>query len=160
MTPRLPALKPREVIRALERAGFFVHHVRGSHHQLRHRHNTALRVTVPMHAKQLYRPLLRAIIRQAGMTVEEFWSSPDFVDTELGRCPYLELHDGSSDVLVDRDHRVQGADLQGPIVLATPRSSNLVDSPRANLAIHGLDRSCSNAAGLICPKYEWRRCGL
>ena len=31
MTERLPALKPKEVIRALERAGFFIHHTSGSH---------------------------------------------------------------------------------------------------------------------------------
>ena len=31
MSSRLPALTPRQVLRALQRAGFFVHHVRGSH---------------------------------------------------------------------------------------------------------------------------------
>jgi predicted RNA binding protein YcfA (HicA-like mRNA interferase family) len=30
----LPVLRLRQLIRALERAGFFVHHVRGSHHYL------------------------------------------------------------------------------------------------------------------------------
>ena len=34
MTQRLPALKPRKVLQALKRAGFFVHHSRGSHHYL------------------------------------------------------------------------------------------------------------------------------
>jgi predicted RNA binding protein YcfA (HicA-like mRNA interferase family) len=28
----LPVVRPRQLIRALERAGFFVHHIRGSHH--------------------------------------------------------------------------------------------------------------------------------
>ena len=31
----LPVVRPRQLIRALERAGFFVHHIRGSHHYLR-----------------------------------------------------------------------------------------------------------------------------
>ncbi len=40
---RLPVLKPREVLRALERGGFFVHHVSGSHTILKHPHRPALR---------------------------------------------------------------------------------------------------------------------
>ncbi len=31
MTPRLPALKPKQVIKALSKAGFFVDHQAGSH---------------------------------------------------------------------------------------------------------------------------------
>ncbi len=69
---RLPALKPREVIRALERAGFFVDHVTGSHYRLKHRHDPRRFTVVPYHAKDLKRPLLRAIIKQAGLTVDEF----------------------------------------------------------------------------------------
>ncbi|MBL8230351.1 MAG: type II toxin-antitoxin system HicA family toxin [Bryobacterales bacterium] len=33
---RLPSLKPAQVIRALERAGFVVHHTKGSHYFLKH----------------------------------------------------------------------------------------------------------------------------
>jgi predicted RNA binding protein YcfA (HicA-like mRNA interferase family) len=36
MSQHLPALKPARVLRALERAGFFVHHVKGSHYILKH----------------------------------------------------------------------------------------------------------------------------
>ncbi len=43
--PRLPALKPREIIRALERAGFFIHHQTGSHAQLKHHTKPELRVS-------------------------------------------------------------------------------------------------------------------
>jgi predicted RNA binding protein YcfA (HicA-like mRNA interferase family) len=53
----LPALKAREIIRALERAGFFVHHQTGSHAQLKHR--------VPIGT-------LMAILRQAGLSRDEF----------------------------------------------------------------------------------------
>jgi predicted RNA binding protein YcfA (HicA-like mRNA interferase family) len=33
---KLPSLTPRKLIAALEKAGFIVHHVTGSHHILRH----------------------------------------------------------------------------------------------------------------------------
>ena len=72
MSPRLPALKPREVIRALEGAGFFLHHVTGSHHFLRHPDRPAVRVTVPMHNRDLKRGTLAAIIKESGLSLEEF----------------------------------------------------------------------------------------
>ncbi len=61
-------LKPREVIAALERAGFRQVRQRGSHVQLK-RGN--LLVTVPSHPGDLHPQVLRSIIRQAQMTVEE-----------------------------------------------------------------------------------------
>jgi len=64
---RLPSLRPDRVIRALERAGFIVLRVRGSHPQ-----KPDLLVTIPMHNKDLKPGTLHAIIRQAGMTAEEF----------------------------------------------------------------------------------------
>jgi predicted RNA binding protein YcfA (HicA-like mRNA interferase family) len=65
-------LKAREVVSALERAGFFVHHSTGSHVQLKHRDHLELRVTVPYHTGDVPRGTLRSIIRQAGLTVEQF----------------------------------------------------------------------------------------
>jgi predicted RNA binding protein YcfA (HicA-like mRNA interferase family) len=67
--PKLPALRAREVIRLLEGAGFYEVRQRGSHLQLK-RGN--LLVTVPVHSGDLNPGTLRSIIRQAGMTVEEF----------------------------------------------------------------------------------------
>ena len=46
MSRQLPALKPKQVIRALERAGFEIRRIRGSHYQLVHSLNPALRATV------------------------------------------------------------------------------------------------------------------
>ncbi len=69
---RLPSLKPREVLRALERAGFYVHHQTGSHVNLRHPKDLSLRVVVPMHNRDLFRATLHSILKQSGMTVEEF----------------------------------------------------------------------------------------
>jgi len=68
----LPVLRPREVVRALEKAGFFLHHQTGSPAVLRHRSDPLPRVTVPMHARDIKRGTLRAIVRSAGMAVEEF----------------------------------------------------------------------------------------
>jgi predicted RNA binding protein YcfA (HicA-like mRNA interferase family) len=73
MTKRLPALKASEVIRALERGGFFVSRTSGSHCRLIHSTDPARKVTVPVHAgRDLKRGTLRAIIAQAGLTVDEF----------------------------------------------------------------------------------------
>jgi predicted RNA binding protein YcfA (HicA-like mRNA interferase family) len=67
----LPVVRPRQLIRALERAGFFVHHIRGSHHYLRHPDRPGLLITVPVHRGDLKRGTLRAILRQAGLTPDD-----------------------------------------------------------------------------------------
>ena len=72
MTQRLPALKPRKVLQALKRGGFFVHHIRGSHHYLKHPNNPSLRVTVALHNRDLKRRTLETIVKQAGLTPDEF----------------------------------------------------------------------------------------
>lgn len=46
------------------------HHQTGSHLVLRK--DSALRVTVPMHTGDLKRGTLRSIIRQSGLTLEQF----------------------------------------------------------------------------------------
>jgi predicted RNA binding protein YcfA (HicA-like mRNA interferase family) len=69
---RLPAIKPKQVIKALERAGFVIHRIQGSHYQLYHPTEKHLRVTVPYHNKDLKRSTLHSIIRQSGMSEEEF----------------------------------------------------------------------------------------
>jgi predicted RNA binding protein YcfA (HicA-like mRNA interferase family) len=69
---RLPALTAREVIRALERAGFVVARQSGSHCRLIHAIDPARKITVPVHSGDLKRGTLRAIIAQAGFTVEQF----------------------------------------------------------------------------------------
>ena len=72
MSRRLPALKPKDVLRALERAGFEVHHVTGSHYILKHTEKGGVRVTLPWHNKDLKRGTLRSVIEQAGFTTDEF----------------------------------------------------------------------------------------
>jgi predicted RNA binding protein YcfA (HicA-like mRNA interferase family) len=69
---RLPAARPRDVVRALERAGFEKWRQKGSHLTMfrNHDHRT---LTVPMHfAKTVPKGTLRTIIRSAGLSVGEF----------------------------------------------------------------------------------------
>jgi len=68
----LPVLKAKEVLRALERAGFIVHHQKGSHVHLRHPEKTHLRVVIPYHNRELAPKTLRTIISQAEMSVKDF----------------------------------------------------------------------------------------
>lgn len=69
----LPALKGREVIRALRKAGFIVDRIQGSHHILVHPSDPERHVSVPVHAgKDIKKGTLRAIIKQAGLTPEGF----------------------------------------------------------------------------------------
>jgi predicted RNA binding protein YcfA (HicA-like mRNA interferase family) len=67
---KLPRIAGRECIRALERAGFHHKRQRGSHVVMR-RDEPFAQVVVPDH-DELDRGTLRAIIRQAGLSVEEF----------------------------------------------------------------------------------------
>jgi predicted RNA binding protein YcfA (HicA-like mRNA interferase family) len=73
MPPKLPVLKPKEVIAALLRAGFYVHHQKGSHARLLHRIKPELHVTVPVHSKDIPPSLLKhRILKQANLSEEEF----------------------------------------------------------------------------------------
>ena len=73
MSRRLPALNGRDVLRALEKAGFAIARIKGSHHMLVHRDDRSRITNVPVHAsRDLPRGTLRDIIKQAGLTVDEF----------------------------------------------------------------------------------------
>jgi predicted RNA binding protein YcfA (HicA-like mRNA interferase family) len=73
MTRRLPSLKAREVTRALERAGFVHVRSKGSHRVFQDPGDPSSRAIVSDHrGKDIPRGTLRAIIDQAGLTVEEF----------------------------------------------------------------------------------------
>jgi len=73
MPPKLPVLKPKEVIAALLRAGFYIHHQKGSHARLLHRTIPGLHVTVPIHSKDIPPSLLKhRILKQANLSEDEF----------------------------------------------------------------------------------------
>ncbi|MEX2016301.1 MAG: type II toxin-antitoxin system HicA family toxin [Candidatus Hydrogenedentales bacterium] len=66
----LPVVSARQCIKALNKAGFERVRQRGSHIVLV-REKPAAQIVVPDH-KELDRGTLRAIIRQAGLTVQDF----------------------------------------------------------------------------------------
>lgn len=68
---RLPALKSREVIRALMRVGFEEARQTGSHLILVNKIAKKI-IPVPIHNKDIKRGLLLNIIKQADLTIEEF----------------------------------------------------------------------------------------
>ena len=73
MATRLPVCSGPQVIRALKAAGFIPNRVSGGHHIMRHQGPPLRNVTVPVHGtKPLKRATLSAIMKQAGLTVEEF----------------------------------------------------------------------------------------
>jgi predicted RNA binding protein YcfA (HicA-like mRNA interferase family) len=72
MAPSLPTLKPKEVLSALQRAGFYIHHQTGSHIVLKHPSQSSKRVVLPYHNKDLKRGTLQGILKQAGLSVKEF----------------------------------------------------------------------------------------
>ncbi|MGA2984487.1 MAG: type II toxin-antitoxin system HicA family toxin [Terriglobia bacterium] len=72
MPDKLPVLRAKGVVRALQRAGFYIHHQTGSHARLLHRTKAELRVTVPIHSKDIPPSLLRRILKQAGLSEDEF----------------------------------------------------------------------------------------
>ncbi len=67
---KLPRVSGRECVKALEKVGFYFKRQEGSHIILR-RDNPFAQVVVPDH-KELDRGTLRAIIRQAGLSIDEF----------------------------------------------------------------------------------------
>ena len=70
---RLPMVTGRDVVRALERGGFSVIRIKGSHHFIRHDTDPTRQTVVPVHGSEdLGRPILRKILNDVGMTPEEF----------------------------------------------------------------------------------------
>jgi len=67
---RVPLISGRKCLHALSKAGFYLKRQTGSHMILR-RDDPFAQVVVPDH-KELDRSTLRAIIRQAGLSVDEF----------------------------------------------------------------------------------------
>ena len=67
----LPRVSGLEVVKALAKAGYEQDRQRGSHIILRQAASPHRRIVVPDH-KEIAKGTLRAIIRQAGLTVDEF----------------------------------------------------------------------------------------
>jgi len=68
----LPSLTPKELIKILERKGFVLKRVHGSHHYFVHPASGKITV-VPMHNKDLAKGTLHAILKQAGIEKDELY---------------------------------------------------------------------------------------
>jgi predicted RNA binding protein YcfA (HicA-like mRNA interferase family) len=70
---KLAGLNGRQIIKALQRGGFEIVRVSGSHHVLRRPGVPGSKVIVPMHGASDIPPgTTQSIIKQAGLTVDEF----------------------------------------------------------------------------------------
>lgn len=69
--PKLPSLKPRQVIKKLQNLGFVIDHTTGSHIIMYHP-VTKKRAVVPFHLKDIPKGTLTALLREAGINRKEF----------------------------------------------------------------------------------------
>jgi predicted RNA binding protein YcfA (HicA-like mRNA interferase family) len=67
---KLPAVRPRQVIRFLEQNGFALDHTSGSHFIFYHP-GSRRRAVVPSHNRDLPKGTLMSLLREAGFTREE-----------------------------------------------------------------------------------------
>jgi len=68
---KLPAVRPREIIKFLERNDFVLDHVSGSHFVFYHP-SSRRRAVVPRHNRDLPKGTLLSLLREAGFTRDEF----------------------------------------------------------------------------------------
>ncbi|MFH0922122.1 MAG: type II toxin-antitoxin system HicA family toxin [Fibrobacterota bacterium] len=68
---RLPVVSGRDLCKAMGNIGYLVDHQTGSHIILRHNTPPFRRLTIPNH-REIAKGTLRAIIKQAGISVDEF----------------------------------------------------------------------------------------
>jgi predicted RNA binding protein YcfA (HicA-like mRNA interferase family) len=73
MFARLPGVRAKELIAALQKAGFDVMRQKGSHITL-HNPDNDKTTLVPMHSGEFPRWLLKKIIKDAGLREDEFRS--------------------------------------------------------------------------------------
>lgn len=66
----LPSLKPKEIARLLEKAGFILKRTTGSHY-IYYKKGLRRPISVPFHTKNLPTGTQYAIIRQAELTLDE-----------------------------------------------------------------------------------------
>ncbi len=68
---KLPVVSGRESVKAFRKLGYEMDDQHGSHIILRHARPPHRRLSIPDH-KELAKGTLRALIREAGITVDEF----------------------------------------------------------------------------------------
>lgn len=72
MSPKLPVVKARDVVRVAARVGFVFDHQKGSH-AVYYRNEDRARLVIPVHAGKDIKPkTLEGILNDMGLTPEEF----------------------------------------------------------------------------------------
>ena len=69
---RVPALKPRKVIRTFQNAGYRLDHIEGSHYYFTHPRDKTILFSVAHHSGEMKRSTLAKTFKQAKISVEEF----------------------------------------------------------------------------------------
>lgn len=70
MSPRLPNITAKEAVRAFIRGGFEIVGQQGSH--VRMKNVKGVQIVIPQHDGDIKRPLLKAVVKQAGFTEAQF----------------------------------------------------------------------------------------
>jgi len=70
MSPRLPNITAKKAVSAFTKAGFLLVGQHGSHARLKNAEG--LLIVIPIHTGDIKRPLLKAAIKQAGLTEKQF----------------------------------------------------------------------------------------
>jgi predicted RNA binding protein YcfA (HicA-like mRNA interferase family) len=65
----LPSISPKDLLKILNKKGFQLDRIKGSHHILKN--SDGARVIVPFHVKDLPKGTLFSIMRQAGLKKED-----------------------------------------------------------------------------------------
>lgn len=68
--PKLPVLRPKELVRALKKLGFLEKRQKGSHLIMLHEGKNK-QIVIPIHNKPLKKGTLSAILRQAEISPED-----------------------------------------------------------------------------------------
>lgn len=72
MSPRVPSLKARKILRTFQNAGYVLDHIEGSHYYFSHPTDRAVHFSVPYHSHDVKRSTLAKILKHAKLSVEEF----------------------------------------------------------------------------------------
>jgi len=72
VSPRVPALKPRKVIRTFRNAGYILDHIEGSHYYFTHPSDPTIHFAVPHHSGEMKRSTLAKILKHAKISLAEF----------------------------------------------------------------------------------------
>ncbi|HSW97740.1 MAG TPA: type II toxin-antitoxin system HicA family toxin [Candidatus Saccharimonadales bacterium] len=70
----MPSITPKNILKVLKSKGFYISRQSGSHMILHHNSDAAMRVTLPIHNKDLKPGTLASILKQAGIDKRELFN--------------------------------------------------------------------------------------